>query len=113
MPGLRPLAHHVRYREGVFVGDRGFDALDRAVSHLFGHGLSSTRFDHTDLRVAVSGRAEDGDVAVAVSCRITNTGDRRGKGVVQLYVGDSEAAVARPPRELKGLREGRARARRE
>ena len=94
---------HVRYGEGVFVGYRGYDALRQQVSYPFGHGLSYTRFDYTDLSVTVSGRPEDGDLAVEVTCRITNAGDRAGKEVVQLYVGDPEASVARPVRELKAF----------
>jgi beta-glucosidase len=96
-------AGHVRYGEGVFVGYRGYDALDREVSYPFGHGLSYTSFEYSDLQVAVSGRVENGDVAVAVTCRVANTGSRRGKEVVQLYVGDAEASVARPPRELRAF----------
>jgi beta-glucosidase len=96
-------AGHVRYGEGVFVGYRGYDALDRPVSHPFGHGLSYTRFDYSDLRVTTSGSTTDGSLAVDVTCRVTNAGDRRGKEVVQLYVGAGDAAVARPPRELKGF----------
>ena len=96
-------AGHVRYGEGVFVGYRGYDALDREVGHPFGHGLSYTCFDYAGLEAAVSGSAEDGTLAVDVVCRITNTGERAGKEVAQLYVGDPVAAVARPPRELKGI----------
>jgi hypothetical protein len=44
-----------------------------------------------------------GDLAVEVTCRVANTGRRRGKEVAQLYVGDPEASVARPPRELKAF----------
>jgi beta-glucosidase len=94
-------AGHVRYGEGVFVGYRGYDALDREVSYPFGHGLSYTRFEYADLRTDMSVGGEDGDLAVEVTCRITNSGDRRGKEVAQLYVGDLEASVRRPPRELK------------
>ena len=47
------------------------------------------------------------DAEAEVACQVTNTGDRRGKEVVQLYVGDPAASVARPLRELKGLRQGR------
>jgi beta-glucosidase len=96
-------AGHVRYGEGVFVGYRGYDALDREVSYPFGHGLSYTSFEYSDLQARVSGRVENDDLAVEVSCRIANTGPRRGKEVVQLYVGDVEASVARPPRELKAF----------
>jgi beta-glucosidase len=94
---------HVRYGEGVFVGYRGHDALGHDVSYPFGYGLSYTSFDYADLTMEVSGRHEDGDLTVRVGCRVTNTGDRRGKEVVQLYVGDPDASVARPVRELKAF----------
>jgi beta-glucosidase len=96
-------AGHVRYGEGVFVGYRGYDALAREVSYPFGHGLSYTSFEFADLQARIDGRVEDGDLSVEVSCRISNTGSRRGKEVVQLYVGDPVASVARPPRELKAF----------
>jgi beta-glucosidase len=94
---------HVRYGEGVFVGYRGHDALAQPVSYPFGHGLSYTSFDYHDLAVDVTGSHADGDLAVAVSCSVTNTGHLPGREVVQLYVVDFEAQVARPPRELRGF----------
>jgi beta-glucosidase len=94
---------HVRYGEGVFVGYRGYDALDLQVSYPFGHGLSYTDFEYTDLTATPTGSAEDGTLTVAVTCTVTNTGQRPGKEVVQLYVTDLESSVARPPRELKGF----------
>ena len=96
-------AGHVRYGEGVFVGYRGYDATDRPVSHPFGHGLTYTTFAYTDLDVEVSGSVADGDLAVAASVMVTNTGERSGKEVVQLYVSDPSASVARPPRELRAF----------
>jgi beta-glucosidase len=96
-------AGHVRYGEGIFVGYRGYDALDRPVSYPFGHGLSYTSFGYADLSANVTGRPQDGDLVVDVTCRVTNTGDHRGKEVVQLYVRDPEATVARPVRELKAF----------
>ena len=94
---------HVRYGEGVFVGYRGYDASERDVSYPFGHGLSYTSFDYDDLSVSQAGSVDGGDLLVTVSCRVRNTGDRAGREVVQLYVGDPVASVARPPRELKGF----------
>ncbi len=91
----------VRYGEGVFVGYRGYDAVGRGVSYPFGHGLSYTSFDYRDLGATVAGRAEDGDLTVTVT--VTNTGDRTGKEVVQLYVADPKAQVARPVRELRAF----------
>jgi beta-glucosidase len=89
---------HVRYGEGVFVGYRGYDATGRDVAYPFGHGLSYTRFGYSDLEVT---RGESGDLTVA--CTVANTGPRAGHEVVQLYVGDRKARVARPPRELKAF----------
>ena len=94
---------HVRYGEGVFVGYRGYDAVGRKVSYPFGHGLSYTGFDYTDLSTTVSGSADGGDLAITVTCTVTNVGPRAGKEVVQLYVADLQSSVARPVRELKGF----------
>lgn len=88
---------HVRYGEGVFVGYRGYDAADVPVAYPFGHGLSYTAFEYRDLRVSVD------DLTVTVSCTVANVGAREGREVIQLYVGDPESSVARPPRELKGF----------
>jgi beta-glucosidase len=88
----------VRYGEGVFVGYRGYDAVGREVSYPFGHGLSYTTFAYDDLTVTVAD-----DLAINLNCRVTNTGDRAGQEVVQLYVGDPVARVRRPVRELKGF----------
>jgi len=94
---------HVRYGEGVFVGYRGYDALDRPVAYPFGHGLSYCTFSYRHLQITCTGAADTGDLAVTVRCTITNTGSRAGQEVVQVYVGDPAAAVARPPRELKAF----------
>jgi beta-glucosidase len=94
---------HVRYGEGVFVGYRGFDAANMAVAYPFGHGLSYTTFDYRDLQVTRAGSADAGDLTVAVTCTVANAGARGGREVVQLYVADAAAAVARPPRELKAF----------
>jgi beta-glucosidase len=94
---------HVRYGEGVFAGYRGYDALGRPVAYPFGHGLSYSTFSYRSLRVTQAGSADAGDLAVTVRCTITNTGGRAGAEVVQVYVGDPAAAVARPPRELKAF----------
>jgi beta-glucosidase len=94
---------HVCYGEGLFVGYRGHDALEQPVGFPFGHGLSYTSFEYGDLDVDVAGTHAGGDLAVTVSCSVTNTGDRPGKEVAQLYVGDVEASVARPVRELRGF----------
>ena len=115
---------HVRYGEGVFVGYRGFDKLGTRVRYPFGHGLSYTTFGYSDLDVTVLDAAagldsvdgvdaldgletehglEAADLLVCVRATITNTGPVPGAEVVQVYVGDPVASVARPPRELKAF----------
>jgi beta-glucosidase len=95
---------HVRYGEGIFVGYRGFDAVDLPVAYPFGHGLSYSAFRYSALQVSHVGSRDGGDLAVTVSCSVTNVSDRPGSEVVQLYVGAPDASVARPPRELRGFR---------
>ena len=98
-----PGEHGHPLRRGVFVGYRGYDALDLSVSYPFGHGLSYTSFQCTDLTATVTGSVEDDTLAVAVACTVTNTGQRPGKEVVQLYVSYPESFVRRPPRGAQGF----------
>ncbi len=93
----------VRYGEGIFIGYRAYDALIQHVSYPFGFGLSYTTFRIENVDVSVTGSVADGDLAVTVTASVTNTGQRAGAEVVQIYVGDIEASVARPLRELKGF----------
>lgn len=89
---------HVRYGEGVMVGYRYYATVGRAVRYPFGHGLSYTSFESSDLTVDVTGH----DTATA-SITVTNTGDRAGKHVVQLYVATTAGPVRRPVRELRAF----------
>jgi len=88
---------HVRYGEGLFVGYRWYDARDLEVSYPFGHGLSHTSFEYADASVS----ADDSGLTVRVT--VTNTGDRDGAEVVQVYTSLPGSRVVRVPRELKGF----------
>jgi beta-glucosidase len=90
----------VLYGEGVFIGYRWYDGLHRDVLYPFGHGLSYTSFTYSDLSVAVVDAAS---AAVVVTCTVTNDGPVAGAEVVQLYVGDPDAEVHRPVRELRAF----------
>ncbi|MDM7830341.1 aryl-beta-d-glycosidase [Cellulomonas edaphi] len=94
-------AGHVRYGEGVLVGYRWYDTRELDVAFPFGHGLSYTTFVYSDVRAVLTG--EGASASVEVRVRVTNTGDRAGAEVVQVYVRDPEASVVRPVRELKGF----------
>ena len=88
---------HVRYGEGIHVGYRGFDAREQEVAYPFGFGLSFTTFEYGQATAAVS---IDG---IEIRVPVTNTGDRDGREVVQVYVSLPGSAVQRPPRELKAF----------
>ncbi|GBF74802.1 glycosyl hydrolase [Paenibacillus sp. 598K] len=91
----------VRYTEGIFVGYRYYDAKRIAPLFPFGHGLSYTQFEYSDLQ-ADRTELDDTDT-VTVRVKVKNVGSRAGKEIVQLYVRDTESSVIRPAKELKGF----------
>ncbi|HSM31098.1 MAG TPA: glycoside hydrolase family 3 C-terminal domain-containing protein [Woeseiaceae bacterium] len=95
-----PGTNRIIYEDGIFVGYRGFEQRGIAPLFPFGHGLSYTTFEYRDLEVSPQETA-DGNVEVSFS--LSNTGDRAGAEVAQVYVADPHAEVPRPPKELKGF----------
>lgn len=91
----------VNYAEGIFVGYRYYDKKKMPVLFPFGHGLSYTTFEYSNLQLS-NEKIKDIDT-LTVSVDITNTGEMAGKEVVQLYVADKESTVIRPIKELKGF----------
>jgi beta-glucosidase len=69
--------------------------------YAFGHGLSYTTFAYRNLSSS-AGRIALGD-SITVSVNVSNTGNREGEEVVQLYVRDEVGSVTRPVRELRGF----------
>lgn len=96
--GNYPGDHTVRYGEGLYVGYRHYDAKNIKPLFPFGHGLSYTRFEYTNLKVSLAGKN------AGVTLEVGNRGNRPGAEVVQLYVSDLECGLARPVRELKGFK---------
>lgn len=91
----------VEYREGVFVGYRYYDSREMPVRFPFGHGLSYTSFEYTDLQL--SKESTEYREPVTVSLKVKNTGKMAGKEIVQLYVSDKTGSAVRPVKELKGF----------
>ena len=80
VPDAVPVDGIVDYAEGVDVGHRGWDRLGRVPAAPFGHGLGWTTWEY------VAAEVSPGDDGVTVAVTLTNTGRRRGREVVQVYV---------------------------
>ena len=92
-------SNKVAYKEGVFVGYRGYEKNNVQPQFAFGSGLSYTTFQYDKLSVKP---LNDGQFAV--SFVVKNTGSRAGAEVAQVYVGSNkDAKIPRPLKELKGF----------
>jgi beta-glucosidase len=91
----------VRYGERIYVGYRYYEKKKVAPLFPFGFGLSYTTFDYTNLRLSADAISPDEQLTVTID--VTNTGNRAGQEVVQLYVRDVAAQVSRPEKELRGF----------
>ena len=91
----------VYYGEGLFVGYRYYEKKKIVPLFPFGLCLSYTTFSYSPLRLSAQDIGPDDTLQVSVD--VTNTGERTGKEVVQLYVRDEQALLQRPEKELKGF----------
>ena len=93
---------NVFYEEGIFVGYRWFDEKNIEPLFPFGFGKSYTSFEFGELKLSRTNLSSMDDKLTA-NVEITNTGDRAGAEVVQVYSHDVRTSVERPPRELVGF----------
>ena len=99
--GEYPGGDSVKYNESIFVGYRWTEKQQIAPLFAFGHGLSYTTFAYDNIRGDRTEIGPDGSIRISVD--VTNTGERAGQEVVQLYVGDCVSSLPRPVKELKGF----------
>ena len=92
----------VDYAEGILVGYRHYDTNGVDPRWCFGHGLSYTTFAYGPVTLSAPQSAGHGR-EVELSVDVTNTGERSGSEVVQVYVRAVDAAVLRPDRELEAF----------
>lgn len=95
--GEFPGGKTVKYTEGSFVGYRYNDTFGIEPEFCFGHGLSYTSFEYSNLKVT------DRNGKTVLDWEIENTGDRYGKEIAQVYVVAKNPGKDRPVRELKGF----------
>ncbi|MHA1221129.1 MAG: glycoside hydrolase family 3 C-terminal domain-containing protein, partial [Candidatus Heimdallarchaeota archaeon] len=91
----------VFYEEGIFVGYRHFDKENIEPLFPFGYGLSYTSFDYSNL--SMSSSKISGNQSLEILMDITNSGDRSGAEVIQLYIKDDKSSLERPEKELKAF----------
>ena len=96
VPEINPYSRN-EYREGIFMGYRGYEKNGVKPLFPFGFGLSYTSFGYSDLQMVRDGRE------FVVSFNVKNTGKVAGAEVAQVYVTDDECSVVRPEKELKGF----------
>ena len=89
---------NVTYGEGVFVGYRGYEKNGVQPAYSFGHGLTYTTFEYSDITVKPSQNGYD------VTFTLSNTGQYDAAEVAQVYVGEVNPTVLRPSKELKAYK---------
>jgi beta-glucosidase len=90
----------VHYKEGIFVGYRHYDKNNIEPRFPFGHGLSYSKFEYSNLIISPK-QTKGGDVTVRLD--IKNISNREGAEVVQLYINDKQSSLERPLKELKAF----------
>jgi beta-glucosidase len=93
--------YDIKYNEGIFVGYRWYEKRNIEPLYAFGHGLSYSRFDYSNL--VISKKIFEEQDAISVDFTVKNSGPVQGMETAQLYVQDNRASVPRPLKELKAF----------
>lgn len=92
----------VNYTEGIYIGYRWYDKRRLPVAYPFGHGLSYTTFEYSNIQLSLDQITDQ--ESLRVSLDVTNTGSLAGSEVIQLYVAPpKDTKLSRPLKELKGF----------
>ena len=91
----------VHYKEGIFVGYRYAEKNRIKPLFPFGYGLSYTSFKYG--KTTIDKNTISASDSLTIQVPVTNTGQREGKEVVQLYIQDVKSSLPRPVKELKGF----------
>ncbi len=87
----------VHYLDDIYVGYRYYDTYKVEPQFAFGHGLSYTNFEYSNLKLSKVGKN------VTATFNIKNTGKMAGAEITQLYVHQQKSLLPRPEKELKGF----------
>lgn len=102
----RPRNGRLPYEEGIHIGHRAWLRAGAEPAYWFGHGLGYTTWTYEGMEAPATATSDsvtgDSDAGVDVRVRLRNTGPRRGREVVQVYLARTDTAVDRPVRALAG-----------
>jgi len=96
---MRSVPAEVTYNDGIYVGYRYFESFKVKPSYEFGYGLSYTTFEYNNLKLSSTRFSKK----MTVTVDVTNSGDKAGKEVVELYVSAPSKKLDKPAIELKGV----------
>ena len=85
------------YKDSIYVGYRYYTTAQKKVRYPFGYGLSYTTFAWNNMQV------KQNESEITVTCEVSNTGERKGADVLQLYLSKPDSPVYRPSKELKAF----------
>lgn len=91
----------IPYSETLGIGYRGYLSKGELVQYYFGHGLSYTTFSYSHMKVDTLQWSSDELIGIEV--QVSNTGERDGQEVIQVYIRDSSSKIIRPYHELKAF----------
>ena len=92
---------NVLYRESIFIGYRYYDKTEKEVRFPFGHGLSYTEFEYSDIKLKKKNLSKGEGTKVTFT--IKNVGSVAGAEIAQVYISKPESKIFRAPKELKGF----------
>ncbi len=83
------------------VTNSGYADVENSPLYPFGYGLSYTKFSYSEIKISSDSMTKDSRINASIT--VTNSGNSKGEEVVQLYIRDVVASIARPMKELKGF----------
>lgn len=94
--------HNSSWHQSGSIGFLNYVDLPHTPRYYFGYGLSYTKFEYSNLRISKT--EVDAEESLVIEADIANVGDYEGDEVVQLYIRDVYASMARPVKELAGFK---------
>jgi beta-glucosidase len=98
-----PVNNEIMYGEGIYVGYRYYDTKKLTPAYAFGHGLSYTEFEYSNIKISSNIFNLEIKDKITVTADIQNTGKVKGKEIVQMYITDPASIIDKPLQELKGF----------